>query len=319
VSARVVVTDYTFPELVQEERAACEVGAIFSAHQCKSADEVASVVAGANVVAVQFAPFGEEAAQAVAPGATIIRYGVGYDNIDLEATRAAGLEVGYVPDYCVDEVAEHTVAAALTLLRKIVPLDDSVRQGQWAAVKIAEPLKPFAQTVFGFFGMGQIGKAVFNRLNGFGFQVIAADPGLDPAWAESMGVELVDAEALLQRADIISLHAPATQETIGFFNAERLATMQPHAMIVNSARGQLIVEEDLAHALHSGVISGAALDVFDTEPLPEDSPLRDAPGLVLSPHAAWYSDEAINRLQGLVAQDISRALKGDPPRKPVRI
>lgn len=314
---RVVVTDYTFPGLAQEEAAARAAGAEFVAQQCKSAGEVAAAVAGADVAVVQFAPFGAAAAAAVRPGGTVIRYGVGYDNIDVAAARANGLRVGYVPDYCADEVADHTVAAALTLLRKLPALDASVRRGEWAAVKVCKPLKPFSQTVFGFFGMGQIGRAVLARLGGFGFDFTAADPGLDAAGAAALGVRLVDAETLLRTADIISLHAPATAQTTGFFNAARLATMQPHAVIVNSARGQLIVEDDLAQALHAGVIAGAALDVFGAEPLAAGSPLRDAPGLLLTPHAAWYSEAAIGRLQGLVAQDITRALAGEGPRKPV--
>lgn len=319
MSRTVVVTDYTFPDVAGEERAARAAGADFAAHQCRTGADVAEAVAGASVVAVQFAPFGVEAAKAVAPGATVIRYGVGYDNIDLAAARAAGLKVGYVPDYCADEVADHTAAAALTLLRKLAPLDASVRAGEWAAVKHAKPMKPSSETVFGFFGMGQIGRAVHARLRGFGFSFIASDPALSADEAASLGVEPVDADTLLARADIVSLHAPSTPETTGYFNAERLARMQPSAMIVNSARGQLIVEADIAEALKSGTIAGAALDVFCAEPLPADSPLRDAPNLLLTPHAAWYSDAAIGRLQGLVAQDIARALRGEGPRKPVRM
>lgn len=316
---RVVVTDYTFPDLAQEKSAAVAAGAEFAGFQCKTEADVAKAVAGANVVAVQFAPFGEAAAKAVAPGATIIRYGVGYDNIDLAAAKAAGLNVGYVPDYCADEVADHTAAAALTLLRKMTPLDASVRRGEWAAVKYAKPLKPFSETVFGFFGLGQIGQAVLTRLKGFGFQFIVSDPGLGAEQAEALGVELVDAETLLKTADIVSLHAPATAQTTGFFNAERLAKMQPHAQIVNSARGQLINEDDLADALQNGVIAGAALDVFCVEPLPANSKLRSTPGLLLTPHAAWFSDAAISKLQGLVAQDVTRALNGEQPRKPVNM
>ena len=319
MTARVVVTDYTFPRLEQEEAAAIGAGAEFSAHQCKSAEDVVKAVKGADVVAVQFAPFGAEAAQAMVPGGTVIRYGVGYDNIDLAAAKSAGLKVGFVPDYCADEVADHTAAAALTLLRKLVPLDASVRRGEWAAVANAKPLKPFSETTFGFFGMGQIGRAVLARLKGFGFQFMVTDPGLDAAQAQDLGVTLTDADTLLRQSDILSLHAPGTPQTIGFFNAKRLATMQPHAMIINSARGQLIVEDDLAKALSDGVIAGAALDVFETEPLPAESPLRDAPNLLLTPHAAWFSDAAIDRLQGLVAQDILRALAGDPPRKQVQL
>ncbi|MCE2748859.1 MAG: C-terminal binding protein [Rhodobacter sp.] len=317
MTLRVVVTDYTFPDLAQEKAAATAAGADFEAFQCKSAADVAAAVAGADVAVVQFAPFGPDAARAVRPGSTVIRYGVGYNNIDLPPARAAGLRLGYVPDYCTDEVADHTVAAALSLLRKLPQLDASVRRGDWAAVKIAKPMKPFSQTVFGFFGLGQIGRAVLARMQGFGFRFLASDPGLSSTDAASLGVTLVDADRLLREADIISLHAPATAETTGFFNAARLATMQPHALIVNAARGQMIVEEDLAAALSAGTIAGAALDVFQAEPLAADHVLRHAPNLLLTPHAAWYSEAAIHRLQQLVAEDIARALRGEGPRKPV--
>ncbi len=314
---KVVVTDYTFPTLTQEEAAARAAGADFAAFQCKTPQAVAAAVKGADVAVVQFAGFGPEAVAAVNPGATIIRYGVGYDNIDVSAARAAGLKIGYVPDYCADEVADHTAAAVLALLRKLPMLDASVRRGDWAAVKICKPMKAFNETVFGFFGMGQIGRAVLARLRGFGFHFIATDPGLDQTQASALGITLTDPDTLLRTADIISLHAPATPQTIGFFNAARLAQMRPHAMLVNSARGQLIVEDDLAAALSAGTIAGAALDVFGAEPLVSVSKLRTAPNLLLTPHAAWYSESAIGRLQGLVAQDITRALNGENPRKPV--
>lgn len=317
MSPRVVVTDRTFPSLDQEERAAREGGAEFAAHQARTAEEVAEAVRGAKVALVQFSPFTEAAARAMAPGGTVIRYGVGYDNIDLVAARAAGLRVGYVPDYCADEVADHTAAMALTMLRKLPQLDRSVRGGEWAAVKVSRPLRPFSETVFGFFGLGQIGRAVLARLRGFGFRFAASDPGLSATEAEELGVTPMDAGTLLREADVISLHAPATAQTRGFFDAARLRTMKPHAILINSARGQLIMEADLAAALREGIIGGAALDVFAAEPLPEDSPLRDAPNCLLSPHAAWYSDAAIGRLQGLVAEDVRRALRGEGPRRPV--
>jgi D-3-phosphoglycerate dehydrogenase len=171
--------------------------------------------------------------------------------------------------------------------------------------------------VFGFFGLGQIGRAVLARLKGFGFRFMATDPGVVPAEAERLGVTLVDADRLLRESDVISLHAPASAQTTGFFNAARLAMMQPHAVIVNAARGQLIVEDDLAAALANGTIAGAALDVFHVEPLAAGHVLRDAPNVLLTPHAAWYSEAAIHRLQGLVAEDIGRALRGEGPRKPV--
>ncbi|MCR9121231.1 MAG: C-terminal binding protein [Phyllobacteriaceae bacterium] len=315
MSQRVVVTDAIFPNLAQEEAAAHAAGADFEGFQCTTADDVAKAVKDADVAVVQFAPFAEAAAKAVKPGATVIRYGVGYDNIDVAAARAAGLKVGYVPDYCTDEVADHTVALALSLLRKLPALDASVRSGEWAAVKNSKPLKPFGETAFGFFGLGQIGTAVLHRLNGFGFRFIAADPGL--ADANKLGVRVVDADTLLAEADIITCHAPATDGTTGFFNATAFRRMKDTAFLVNTARGQLIAEDDLATALKDGAIAGAGLDVFVEEPLPESSPLREAPNLILTPHSAWYSEAAIDRLQGLVAQDITRALNGEAPRRPV--
>ena len=313
---RVVITDYTFPGLAAEEAAARGAGAQFVAHQCRSAEDVEAAVAGANVAVVQFAKFTAKAAAALAPGATIIRYGVGYDNIDLVGANAAGAQVGYVPDYCVDEVADHTAALALALLRKLTALDRSVRKGEWAAVKYCKPMKPFAETIFGFFGFGQIGRAVHQRLRRFGFRFIASDPALSRQEAERLDVEMVAADALFRSSDVISLHAPITKATDGFINASRLASMQSHAVIVNAARGRLINESDLADALKAGQIAGAGIDVFEAEPLPMNSPLRDAPNLLLSPHAAWYSDAAIGKLQQLVADDIGRALAGQPPRCP---
>ncbi len=175
---RVVITDYTFPGLAAEEAAARTAGAQFIPNQCGSGEEVEAAVAGANVAVVQFAQFTAKAAAALAPGATVIRYGVGYDNIDLAGAKAAGVQVGFVPDYCTDEVADHTAASALALLRKLKVLDSSVRDQQWAAVKYCQPMKPFTETVYGFFGFGQIGRAVHLRLGGFGFRFLASDPAL---------------------------------------------------------------------------------------------------------------------------------------------
>ena len=173
--SRVGVTDYTFADLAQEQAAA---GADFLAFQCRTAEDVAAAVAGADVAVVQFAPFGPAAAAAIKPGATVFRYGVGYNSTDLAAARQHGLKVGYVPDYCADEVADHAAASALAFRRKLPMMDASVRRGEWAAVKVAKPLKHLGDTTFGFFGLGQIGRAVLMRLKGFRFHVIAADPML---------------------------------------------------------------------------------------------------------------------------------------------
>lgn len=314
---KVVVTDYTFPALAYEQAAAAGSDAEFVAFQCRTADEVAEAVRGADVAVVQFAPLTARAIDGLAEGAAIIRYGIGFDNLDIAAANARGVPAGYVPDYCIDEVADHTVALVLTQLRKVAPLDASVRAGQWAAVAVAKPLAAYRETTVGFLGFGQIARAVAERLRPSGFRFVASDPMLDTATASALGVELVDPEALVERVDVLSLHAPATPQTTRFINAERLARMKPTAFIVNTARGVLIDEPALGEALKAGRIAGAALDVFEVEPLPTGSPLRDAPNLILTPHAAWYSSAAIDALQRLVANDISAHLAGRPLRRPV--
>ena len=314
---RVVVTDYTFPNLDQEQQAAMAAGADFESFQCRTETEVEQALRGADVALVQFAKASRAAIFGLADGAAIIRYGIGFDNIDIAAANERRLPVGYVPDYCPDEVADHTCAALLALLRKLPLLDASVRSHQWKAVDVARPIKPFSETLVGFFGLGQIGKLVHARLKGFGFRFAVADPAILEAEARDMDILKLSGEALFEQADAISLHAPSNSATRHFVNAARLTKMKPNAVLVNSARGALIDETALAEALHKGQIAGAALDVFEEEPLPASSPLRHAPGLLMTPHVAWYSDAAIGRLQKLVAEDITNHLSGRPLRKPV--
>jgi D-3-phosphoglycerate dehydrogenase len=309
---KVVVTDATFPDVAAEEAAARAAGAVFERHSCRTAEDVAVAVQGADVAVVQFAPLTAAAIAGMAQGARAIRYGVGYNNFDLAALDAAGVQAAYVPDYCTDEVADHTAAAILTLLRKLIPLDAQVRGGGWNVVAVTRPLPAFRDTTVGFLGFGRIAQEVQRRLQPFGFRFIATDP-----YATAEGVRMVDLPTLLAEADALTLHAPATKETVGIIDAGALARMKPTAVLVNSARGDLIVEAALAAALREGRLAAAALDVFATEPLPADSPLRTAPNLLITPHAAWYSDVAVHRLQALVADEITRALTGQPPRRPI--
>lgn len=311
---KVVVTDATFPDVAKEEAAAKVLGARFERHACKTAEDVATALKGADVAVVQFAPLTRAAIAGLAPGATAIRYGVGYNNFDIAALNDHGVKAAYVPDYCTAEVADHTAAAILALLRKLPALDASVRRGEWAAVGIAKPLKSFADTTIGFLGFGRIAQEVATRLAPFGFRFLAHDPYFTGSFPR---LTLTDLSSLFAQSDALTLHAPATPETTGIINAGTLAQMKPTAVLVNTARGDLIDEPALAAALISGALAGAALDVFLTEPLPETNPLRSAPNLLLGPHAAWYSEVAVERLQSLVADEITRALTGRGVRKPI--
>lgn len=317
ISDKVVITDATFPGVEREQQAAQQSGASFERHACKNADEVVRAVAGVKVAVVQFAELNRAAIEGLAPDATIIRYGVGYNNLDLNALKDLGVNAVYVPDYCTSEVADHTATMLLTQLRKVEPMNISVRAGEWDAVGVAAPMKAFKDTFIGFLGFGRIARAVADRLQPFGFQFLVYDPLFEEDQNNPYKAQKVALDQLIAQSDCLSLHAPANEETVGIINADTLKAMKPTAYLVNSARGDLIDEEALAYALANGQIGGAALDVFTQEPLSPDSPLRIAPNILLSPHVAWYSDVAVQSLQSLVADEISRALKGEAPRRSI--
>lgn len=312
---KITVTDATFPSLTHERAVAEEFGAAFVEAKCSSADDVIAAAEGTDVLIVQFAQVTADAIARLAPGSLIVRYGIGLDNIDLAAAQAHGVKVAYVPDYATGEVADHTATLILTMLRSVVSLDQSVREGKWDAVGVAGALRAFPETIVGFVGFGRIGQEVLARLKPFGFQAVVADPFADPEMLAKLGVEAVDLDTLFDRADVITLHCPLTPETRHVVNAARLARKSDRAALVNTARGGLIDPDALTGALESSQLRAAALDVFEMEPLQHDSSLRNCPNLILTPHAAWYSTSAIERLQSLAADEVRRHLTGQPMRR----
>jgi D-3-phosphoglycerate dehydrogenase / 2-oxoglutarate reductase len=313
---RVPVTDYTFPTLAPEQTVLAKIGATVEGHQCKTEDEVIVVVKDAKVILAQFAPITRRVLEHLGTGATVVRYGVGVDNIDLKAAKELGVKIAYVPDYCLDEVADHTVALMLSLLRQLPTLNKGVREGRWDGIQMAKPLLPLNQVAVGFIGFGRMGQAVLSRLKAFGCKFLVHDPFLNPDKAKDLAVTLTDLQTVLETSDAITLHAPLTEETRHLMNIERLALMKSTAVLVNTARGGLIDPNALANALNTNQLRAAGLDVFEKEPLPEDSPLRSAKNLLLTPHLAWYSETAIERLQRLAAEEVARALQQQPLRCP---
>jgi D-3-phosphoglycerate dehydrogenase len=313
---RIVVTDATFPTLEQERAVAAKYGSSLEEAKCASAADVVKAAAGADVLLVQFAQVTPEAIAALAPGAAIVRYGLGLDNIDLDAARQRGIRVAYVPDYATGEVADHTAALILASARKLFPLDRSVREGKWDPVGISRPMPSFACSTVGFVGFGRIAREVHRRLLPFGFSSVVSDPYVDSATLAEEQAHAVDLETLFSTSDVISLHAPLTPTTQHLVNADRLALMKPTAILVNTARGALIDTTALEQALAHQRIGRAALDVFESEPLAENSLLRQLPNVILTPHVAWYSAEAVDRVQALAADEVDRHLSGRPARCP---
>ena len=282
--------------------------------QCRTPEEVAAQAGDADVLINQYVPITAEVLDALPRCRLVVRYGVGVDNVDVEAAAARGVWVANVPDYGRDEVADHTLALALSVLRGVVALDRSVHEGSWDLEPV-RPLRRLSRLTWGVVGCGAIGTAVAGRAAGLGMRVL----GYDVAGVRSdPPIERVPLEELLSRSDLVSLHAALTRDSHHLIDADALARMRPAAWLVNTARGGLVDSAALLAALDAGALAGAALDVLETEP-PDDLGWRLArhPRVVATPHAAWYSEEAFHTLKTEVAREALRVLEGDRPRSPV--
>jgi len=254
----------------------------------------------ADALIVQWAPLTGAALDAAPRCRFISRLGIGYDMVDVEAATRRGVAVANTPDYCVDEVAAHTLAMAMWLVRGLGRFDAAVRDGQWAAAAAYPAAARPADTVIGVVGLGRIGSQVAAQAKALGFQVIGHDPYASPGG----GIPLTSFEVLLRSSHLVTLHASLTAETQHLIRADTIELMRPGALLVNTCRGGLIDEDAVAAALRAGRLGGAALDVFQTEPLPAASPLRSLPNVLLSPHAAWYSQASLAALPVRAAQQV---------------
>lgn len=274
-------------------------------------DDLAVFGADAEGLVVQWAQITGAVMDRMPKLRIISRVGIGYDMIDVEAATARGIAVANTPSYCIEEVASHTIAMIMTQARGLPAYDRAVRAGTWKAVD-ARPLavRPSTTTV-SVLGFGRIGSIVARGCRALGFRVLVADPYASAAAVRDAGCELVEIPDAVADADILTLHVPLTDATRHLIDAASLATMQQGAVVVNTCRGPLIDEEALAASLRAGHIGAAALDVFAGEPLAADSPLRDLDQVLLTPHAAWYSPEALADLPVYAADNIIRFLAGE--------
>jgi D-3-phosphoglycerate dehydrogenase len=308
---RAVITDHGFPNLRHEESILGAAGIGLTVAQCKATAEVGAAARGADALLVQWAPVDAGVIAGLDQCKIIVRYGIGYDNVDIAAARARGIPVCNVPDYGVHEVAEHAVALALALARQLPQIDARLRRGTWKIVP-DRPMPSLREMTFATAGFGRIARTAHAMMRGFDCKRIAYDPFVSKDVMAMEGVEKVELDDLFTRADLLSLHLPLTAETKHFVNATRLGAMKQTAIIVNTARGPLIDTAALARALHDGVVAGAGIDVYEQEPLPTEHPLRSAPGALLTSHVAWYSESSIPCLQRLAAEELVRGLRGEP-------
>ena len=245
----------------------------------------------------------------------ISRVGTGLDAIDIAAATQHGVWVTYVPDYSIDEVSTHAMLLLLAQARGLPTLMDSMRAGKWDGSMVYA--RRLQGQVLGLVGCGRIGMAMAAKAQGLGLQVIAFDPFAAASVLAAAGVEAVDFATLLRRSDYISLHTPLTSENRHLIDAAALAQMKSTAYLVNTARGPLIDEDALLAAVRAGQIAGAALDVLSVEPPAPDNPLLHEPRILITPHMAWYSEEAKVDVRQRGAEEVVRMLTNQPLRTPV--
>jgi D-3-phosphoglycerate dehydrogenase len=307
----VIHTDPHHTDFRHEQAELDAIGATLLPLNVTSEAEVAAACRDADALLVTYAKIGSVALAGMPKLKIVVRTGVGYDSLDVPAATERKVMVANVPDYCISDLAEHTMALLLTWWRRTAELDRQVRTEGWG-----RPLKPVYRLegkTLGILGMGRMGQAVAARARGFGLKLLGYDPYTPSAAFAAIGVEPVSLESLLRTADIVTIHALLSAETRGIICQKTLRQMKPTALIVNTARGGLIVTDDLVRALQEGRIAGAALDVTDPEPLPMGHPLRSLPRVLVTPHAAWYSEEAEPELRRRAARTIVEALRGERP------
>jgi D-3-phosphoglycerate dehydrogenase len=278
-------------------------------------EAILRVAAGADALLVTYARITAEMIRQLERCRIISRFGIGVDNVDIEAATRAGIVVTKVPDYCIDEVSDHTMALLLAAVRKIPLSNSQVHTGTWKMPAVV-PIHRLRGSVLGLVGFGRIPQLVAPKANAFGLRVIAHDPFIPAEVFARADVESVSFDQLLTMSDYVSVHSPLTPETKGLFNADAFRRMKPSAYLVNTARGPIIDEAALAAALDAKQITGAALDVMTQEP-PGSSPLFGRDNVIVTPHTSFYSEESLVELQTKAAEEVVAVLSGKPPRNPV--
>jgi len=312
----IAVTDSPFPTLDPAMAALKRLDPDVRMSKSPSADDILAVARDADAILVTYAKLAADLIGQLTRCKAIGRFGLGVDNIDLVAAKQKGIAVNYVPDYCIREVSDHAMALLLSLIRKI-PLSNAVVQaGRWEMPAVV-PITRIEGTVLGLIGFGNIPRLVARKAQAFGMRVQAYDPFAKPEVFKAAGVASVDFDTLLRTSDYLSVHAPMLPETRGMLNEAAFLKMKKGAYVVNTARGPLVDEAALAAALDSGQVGGAALDVVTTEPLAKDSPLLGRANVIITPHTAFYSVEALAELQTKCASDVARVLSGEPAVYPI--
>ncbi len=315
---RIVVTDDRYGDYTEENRILEPLGCEVEVHTFTSDSEAVEVLKHADAVLLNLFSLSASVIHEMKKCRIVSRYGVGYDNVDVEAATALGIWVARVPDYCIEDASDHAVSLLLACVRQIALRDRSIRMDHAWNIRRPCGVHRTSGKVLGILGFGAVGKRVQSKLSGFPFsRVLVHDPFIDQRSIEAVGAVAVDFETLLRESDYLTIHVPLTKDTRHRIGEREFGLMKPDAILVNTSRGAVLDEAALCKALQEGRICAAGLDVFEVEPLPKESPLLKLESVVLSDHAAWYSEESITELKRKAAMNVLEVLKGNAPLWPV--
>ncbi|WP_424974405.1 C-terminal binding protein [Dinoroseobacter sp. S124A] len=315
---KVVITDYDFGDVSVETEILESAGAEVIALQAKREEDLFKVAPHCAAMMNQYARIGQETILRMQHCEVIARYGVGVDIVDVGTATDKGILVTNVQNYCTEEVADHAISLWLTLARKLPDYDRATHAGVWQW-QSGQPVYRLRGRTMGVVSLGKIGQAIVARAQAFGVNVIAYDPFLPPDVARQIGAELVDKAGLLARSDYILMQAPMTKDTHHFLSDTEFAAMKPGAILVNTGRGPTVDNKALYRALKEGHLAAAGLDDPEEEPAkranwtPDDNPLFTLPNVLVTPHAAYYSEESIHAARVTAATQVAKVLTGQQP------
>jgi D-3-phosphoglycerate dehydrogenase len=311
---RVVFTDPHQHVFEQELLALLEnLGATYEARRCQTDQEVIDLCQDADAIMTSQAVLSRTAIESFEKCRHIARVGTGYDNIDHVAAGEHGITVTNVPAFCTDEVASHAVLLGLACDRKLVYLDQQLRQGHWRQFDLCESSERLDGRLFGVVGFGAIGQAAARRAAAFGMRILFYDPFFGESPADLTAEKCDSLQALLEQADFVSLHTALTAESRHLIGPQEFQQMKSTAILINTARGPVVDQDALITALKTGQIAAAGLDVFNPEPVPQECPLLKMDNVVLSPHTAAHTRGSLAELRQRTVEEVMRILQGEPP------
>ena len=315
---KIVFTDFDFPSIDIEKNVLSELNCEFLTPQTSNEDKLIEACRDADALLVQYAQITEKVINNMTKCKVISRYGVGVDSVDGKAARTRGIHLCNVPDYCTDEVADHSLALIVSLGRKIVRLSNAVKSGDWN-VMVGKPIFNFKKQTLGLIGFGKIPQSLSSKAKNLFKEILVYDPFIVQETADKFGVRIATFYEILRTCDFISIHCPSNESTRHLFSLREFQLMKPTSFLINTSRGAIVDTVDLYEALDEGLIAGAGLDVLEKEPPEINSRLFRFENVVITPHAAFYSETAIEELHKKWALNVYRVLKGETPINVVNI